>query len=95
MLPALIRTVAATGTPGAAATVSGWVRSVRRQKAVAFVDLADGSSGGGMQVVVEGGELPAGVATGAAVAVTGVLAQAPGGGKGAGSGAVVRWEERS
>lgn len=34
--------------------VSGWVRSVRDQKKFAFIDLNDGSSLAGLQVVVEG-----------------------------------------
>jgi len=32
--------------------VSGWVRSIRKQKAVAFVSVNDGSSVDSMQVVV-------------------------------------------
>lgn len=38
---------------GSTVTVNGWVRSVRDQKAFAFVDLNDGSSLAGLQVVVD------------------------------------------
>lgn len=38
---------------GSTVTVNGWVRSVRDQKAFAFVDVNDGSSLAGLQVVVE------------------------------------------
>jgi asparaginyl-tRNA synthetase len=37
---------------GSTVTVNGWVRSVRDQKAFAFVDVNDGSSLAGLQVVV-------------------------------------------
>lgn len=36
---------------GSEVTVSGWVRSIRKQKAVAFVTVNDGSSVNSMQVV--------------------------------------------
>jgi asparaginyl-tRNA synthetase len=36
-------------------TVSGWIKSVRRQKNVAFAVLTDGSSSQGLQAVFLGG----------------------------------------
>jgi asparaginyl-tRNA synthetase len=50
-----VRTVhdAAPDIIGSTVTVNGWVRSVRDQKAFAFVDVNDGSSLAGLQVVVD------------------------------------------
>ena len=56
--------------------ICGWVRTVRDQKNFAFVEVNDGSTLSGIQIVVEG--LDAGVTTGASVAVTGTLVESPG-----------------
>ena len=53
----------------------GWVRSVRKQKNVSFLELNDGSSATNLQVVGGAGAMNA-VATGASVRVRGTLAKA-------------------
>jgi asparaginyl-tRNA synthetase len=71
---------------GGAATVRGWLRSVRHSKGVSFLDLTDGSCLSGIQAVVTP-ELCAGEAalrslgTGCAVRVTGELVASPGKGQ--------------
>eukprot|EP00271_Cylindrocystis_brebissonii_P022385 TRINITY_DN85_c0_g1_i1.p1 TRINITY_DN85_c0_g1~~TRINITY_DN85_c0_g1_i1.p1 ORF type:complete len:652 (+),score=101.62 TRINITY_DN85_c0_g1_i1:76-2031(+) len=66
-------------------TVRGWVRTIRSQKTFSFIEVNDGSSLSGLQVVVgketEGDEqISAGaVTTGAAISVEGVLVASPGG----------------
>jgi hypothetical protein len=50
------RVVCAPGTPAAPpveATVRGWVRSARHQKAVSFLEVVDGSCVHGLQVVLD------------------------------------------
>eukprot|EP00793_Prasinoderma_coloniale_P003253 PRCOL_00005888-RA len=71
---------------GGEVVVRGWVRSVRAQKTRAFVDVNDGSTLGGLQLVVGEGcegweECAAGgsVATGASVCARGTLVAARGG----------------
>lgn len=65
--------------------VRGWVRTCRAQKARAFLEVSDGSTATGLQVVIEPGtpgweDVEAGRAgTGAAVAVDGVLVESKGG----------------
>ena len=66
--PASIRSLLA-GKPGPAHT-AGWVRSVRRQKRVAFVQLYDGSAADDLQVVVSPESLERSVAVGASVRVS-------------------------
>jgi len=67
---------------GRSVTVKGWVRTVRRQKQFSFVEVNDGSSLKGVQCIVATEEMDdpdsaaaalAGVSTGAAVAVRGVV----------------------
>lgn len=67
------------GLLGKALKICGWVRTVRDQKKFAFVEVNDGSTLGGLQVVVESslphyGELT----TGTSVVVEGVLIDSPG-----------------
>ncbi len=70
---------------GQTVEVSGWVRTVRNQKAFSFVEVNDGSSMSGLQVVVqpecEGYAVVSegGVGTGASVAVRGEVVASPGG----------------
>ncbi|KAJ1968989.1 asparaginyl-tRNA synthetase [Dispira parvispora] len=77
-----IRRVLASRQVGDSVDVSGWVRSVRRQKARAFIELCDGSSLEGIQIVLESNiltqcsTLPT---TGTSVRVQGILARSPGG----------------
>lgn len=64
-------------------TVKGWIKTVRSQKNLSFVEINDGSCFGNLQVVIEAGMkgvdaiLPS-LNTGASVSVTGVIAQSPG-----------------
>ncbi|KAK9847378.1 hypothetical protein WJX84_006439 [Apatococcus fuscideae] len=66
-------------------TIRGWVRTARKQKAFSFIEVNDGSTLSGLQVVVnpdcEGYSLidDGQVATGASVAVVGELTESPGG----------------
>lgn len=67
---------------GSQLVVKGWVRTVRAQKKLGFLEVNDGSSLKGLQCVVEGEELLgelASASTGCAVSVTGTVVE--GGGK--------------
>jgi len=64
-------------------TVCGWVRSVRDSKSLGFIDLNDGSSFKGVQIVFEDGKIDnfkevAAQNAGAALQVTGTLLATPG-----------------
>jgi asparaginyl-tRNA synthetase len=65
--------------------VKGWVRTVRAQKTVAFLEVNDGSSVGGLQVILntdaEGYTLVDDglITTGCSVTATGELVESPGG----------------
>eukprot|EP00040_Diaphanoeca_grandis_P029149 m.169916 g.169916 ORF g.169916 m.169916 type:complete len:565 (-) comp31596_c0_seq1:70-1764(-) len=59
---------------GSQLTLNGWVRSVRRQKKVAFAMIYDGSSSSDLQLVfLDPAACPADLHLGAAVKITGVL----------------------
>jgi len=81
-----IREILAAGAPGERVVARGWVRSARHAKGVSFLDLTDGSSLAGLQVVAEPGlanfesELRR-LATGYAVEVHGELRDSPGQGQ--------------
>ncbi|KAG6914530.1 hypothetical protein DXG01_016767 [Tephrocybe rancida] len=63
-------------------TVSGWIKSIRRQKNVSFAVLTDGSSPQGLQAVFLGnGERVKALTNGAAVQLTGKLVLRPGAGQ--------------
>ncbi|KAG6897668.1 hypothetical protein C0992_012417 [Termitomyces sp. T32_za158] len=63
-------------------TVSGWIKSIRRQKNVSFAVLTDGSSTQGLQAVFLGnGEGVKALTNGAAVQLTGKLVRSPGAGQ--------------
>ncbi len=62
-LPPSIRQLLSTHTPSdptAPVRVNGWVRSVRRQKRVAFAHITDGSSHQGLQAVFNNVDLAKG-----------------------------------
>lgn len=65
--------------------VRGWVRTVRAQKTFAFLEVNDGSSLAGLQVVIsedaEGHSLvqDGQISTGCSVAASGELVESPGG----------------
>jgi asparaginyl-tRNA synthetase len=68
---------------GQTITVSGWVRTVRDQKAFAFIEINDGSTLGNLQIVVDAtlagyAEKLAALSTGASLSVTGELIASPG-----------------
>lgn len=74
------------GQPDGVVTVRGWVRTVRELKEFAFVEVNDGSSLQGLQVVL-GRSLPLyetwipQLSTGSAVEVSGILVASPGKGQ--------------
>jgi hypothetical protein len=59
----------------------GWIRTIRRQKNVAFVNLYDGSSATDLQVVLAPQNVPALAAVGASVHVRGVMTPSKGKGQ--------------
>ena len=67
-------------------TIKGWIKTVRSQKNLTFIEVNDGSSFANLQVVAEAGLkgldaiLPQ-ITTGASIAVTGVIAESPGEGQ--------------
>ena len=62
------------GVAGSNVALEGWVRSVRKQKRFAFLELNDGTSCANMQVVAPAGMLD-GVTTGSSVRVEGTIAE--------------------
>jgi asparaginyl-tRNA synthetase len=80
-----IKDVLEKGAESAPCSFSGWVRSVRSSKGICFIVLNDGSTVGGIQVVVDAA-LPnfadiCRIGTGAAVTVTGTLVESPSSGQ--------------
>ncbi|KAJ2385212.1 asparaginyl-tRNA synthetase [Coemansia sp. RSA 2559] len=67
-----------TGTLGSEVTVSGWVRSVRVQKRIAFAEVSDGSTLRGIQIIMDDPQMAAGLSTGCSVEIKGRLAESPG-----------------
>ncbi|MBS1658119.1 MAG: asparagine--tRNA ligase [Bacteroidetes bacterium] len=68
---------------GKTLTLCGWVRTLRDQKNFAFLELNDGSTLSGLQVILESSlphytDLIAQLSTGASVAITGTLVESPG-----------------
>lgn len=79
----LVKDILAENIVDVEATVKGWIRSVRNSKKFSFIVLNDGSSQNSLQIVVDE-ILPnyadvAGLLSGSAVAITGILVK--GGGK--------------
>ncbi|HUU29233.1 MAG TPA: asparagine--tRNA ligase [archaeon] len=70
---------------GSHLTTAGWVRSVRQAQNVSFIDLTDGSSIAGLQVVVEqsteGSEILDNIHTGCSLMAEGQLVESPGKGQ--------------
>ncbi|MFP6763918.1 MAG: asparagine--tRNA ligase, partial [Planctomycetaceae bacterium] len=81
-----IKTVLASGQPGTVVNVRGWVRTRRDSKqGFSFVELNDGSSFGGLQIVIDA-DIPGyadirDVTTGASISITGELKESPGKGQ--------------
>ncbi|PPQ66876.1 hypothetical protein CVT26_009816 [Gymnopilus dilepis] len=84
-LPPTIRQILARPSPTEEpATISGWIKSIRKQKNVSFAVITDGSSAEGLQAVLTKGkddELLRKLTNGAAVRFTGRLVKSPGAGQ--------------
>ena len=84
--PQRIKHILQTGQPGEALTIQGWVRTKRAAKKITFIEVNDGSSMNGLQVVA-GADIPDYAAnmerlnTGASVEISGTLAESPGKGQ--------------
>nr|WP_199306532.1 asparagine--tRNA ligase [Pseudanabaena sp. FACHB-2040] len=81
-----IREILQTGQPDESVLIRGWVRTKRESKGFTFVDVNDGSSMNGLQVVM--GESVPGyaetmkrISTGASVEIAGKLVESPGKGQ--------------
>jgi asparaginyl-tRNA synthetase len=76
-----INELLASGSAGRAATINGWVRSLRNSKEVAFIALHDGSNPSGIQVVAERAldnfDAVCRINTGAALEIEGTLVESP------------------
>ncbi|KAG6841337.1 hypothetical protein C0991_012162 [Blastosporella zonata] len=80
--PTIKQLLASTKPDDQLVTVSGWIKSIRRQKNVSFAVLTDGSSSHGLQAVFLGnGEGVKALTNGAAVQLTGKLVASPGAGQ--------------
>lgn len=81
-----IRDILQTGQPGETITIQGWVRTKRDSKGFTFVEVNDGSSMAGLQVVIND-DVPGYEATikrlgtGASIAIAGTLVESPGKGQ--------------
>ncbi|KAJ2000375.1 asparaginyl-tRNA synthetase [Coemansia thaxteri] len=73
-----LRRVIADGASGDDVKVSGWIRSVRVQKRMAFAEISDGSTLRGIQVVMEDPQMARGLTTGCSVEIAGTLSDSPG-----------------
>ena len=84
--PERVVRIQARAEAGGSVAVQGWLRSARHAKGVSFLDLNDGSSMSGIQVVAAP-ELPEyetvvkGLGTGCAVRALGLLVESPGKGQ--------------
>ncbi|MBW1988564.1 MAG: asparagine--tRNA ligase [Deltaproteobacteria bacterium] len=80
-----VRNLLSSTAPVERATVRGWVRTVRGHKDFAFVEINDGSSLAGLQVVADAGTEAFAAAkelsTGCAVEISGPLVESPGPGQ--------------
>lgn len=87
-MPALerIKHILTAGMPGETLTIQGWVRTKRSAKKFTFIEVNDGSAMGGLQVIASE-EIPdyaasmERISTGAAVKISGTLAESPGKGQ--------------
>jgi asparaginyl-tRNA synthetase len=81
-----IRDILQTGEPDQTITLQGWVRTKRESKSFTFVEINDGSSMAGLQVVLQA-EMPdyntvvKDLTTGSSVEITGQLVESPGKGQ--------------
>lgn len=81
-----IKHILKSGNPGDVVTIQGWVRTKRDSKKFSFLDINDGSSMTGLQVIVDAGldgyeASMKRITTGASVVIRGALAESPGKGQ--------------
>ena len=81
-----IRDILHNGEPGQRTTIQGWVRTKREAKGLTFVEVNDGSSMAGMQVVLNADlanydTVVKDLTTGSSVAIGGTLVESPGKGQ--------------
>jgi asparaginyl-tRNA synthetase len=81
-----IRDILRTGEPDQTITVQGWVRTKRESKSFTFVEVNDGSSMAGLQVVLDANmegyeDVVKPLTTGSSVEITGKLVESPGKGQ--------------
>ena len=81
-----IKHILKSGNPGDVVTIKGWVRTKRDSKKFSFLDINDGSSMTGLQVIVDAGldgygDAMKRITTGASVVIAGTLAESPGKGQ--------------
>ena len=63
----------ATQLCGQSVTASGWVRTLRKQKKISFIELNDGSSVKNLQIIAPPTAIPSNLAVGSSLQVTGEL----------------------
>ena len=56
VLPPTIRQLLSSNLPKSPTTISGWIKSIRKQKNISFAVLTDGSSTKGLQTVLVKGD---------------------------------------
>ena len=81
-----IRDILHNGEPGQSTTIQGWVRTKREAKGLTFVEVNDGSSMAGLQVVLNADlanydTVVKDLTTGSSVAIGGTLVESPGKGQ--------------
>ena len=81
-----IRDILRTGEPDQTITVQGWVRTKRESKSFTFVEVNDGSSMAGLQVVLDANmegyeDVVKPLTTGSSVEISGKLVESPGKGQ--------------
>ena len=81
-----IKHILKSGNPGDVVTIQGWVRTKRDSKKFSFLDVNDGSSMTGLQVIADAGldgyeDAMKRITTGASVMISGTLAESPGKGQ--------------
>ncbi|EKV03360.1 asparaginyl-tRNA synthetase [Leptolyngbya sp. PCC 7375] len=81
-----IKHILKSGNPGDVVTIQGWVRTKRDSKKFSFLDINDGSSMTGLQVIVDVSldgydDAMKRITTGASMVISGTLAESPGKGQ--------------
>ncbi|KAJ2160024.1 asparaginyl-tRNA synthetase [Coemansia sp. RSA 552] len=78
ILPPTLKSAVEGGATGQDVSITGWVRSVRVQKRIAFAEVADGSMHQGVQIVMDDPQMASQLSTGCSVEITGRLSESPG-----------------